>query len=338
MPTNKNTTLKSKTTLTGNKKRLGVIIFAFAAVGAALLIRSFASTVVLSVNYATSFSGNDTNLKVVGSNNTVKSVSEPDGKKTVNYLETSKDGLSYTFKLLPGYYQSCFNVKPTTAGAKAEVSSVLVGSTTAEPISRAITENGGADYTVNKFKETCVTVISRGQDQTLGAIFTPLAGTWRLSGLTVKTLDQTSESVDLASAFTSKDPRFTFDKVTVVTDTVRGKKVLKVDQGGSITIKTTSFKNPLYTSNFLVKAGTADGVATISIGRNQRGGASDYKVGDPNYGLNTGGYIRLWSGTGGLIDVSSVSEADPMWVGLTATKGALYVDEHNIYNSTYGSN
>lgn len=93
MPTNKNTTLKSKTTLTGNKKRLGVIIFAFAAVGAALLIRSFASTVVLSVNYATSFSGNDTNLKVVGSNNTVKSVSEPDGKKTVNYLETSKDGL-----------------------------------------------------------------------------------------------------------------------------------------------------------------------------------------------------------------------------------------------------
>lgn len=338
MPVNKKTNLKSKTSLAGNKKRLGIIIFVFAAVGAAFLIRSFASTVVLSANYATSFSGKDPNLSVIGSGSTVRVVSEPDGKKTVNYLETSKDGLSYTFKLASGYYQACFNVKPVTTAARAEIRSVLVGSTTAEPISRTIAEDGGKDYKFNSFKESCVTVISRGQDQSLAAIFVPLTGSWRLAGLTVKTLDQGSESIDLSSAFTSKDPRFTFDKASIFNDTTKGKKVLKVEQGGSISIKATSFSKPLFTSNFLLKPGAANGIATISIARNQKGGEASYNVGDPAYGLKTTSYTYLWSGNGGLIDTSSVSLSDPIWIGFTATKGAWYVDQLNIYNSDYGSN
>lgn len=341
MPTNKKTALKSKTSVNAGKRRLVIILAAFAAVGAALLIRSFASTIVLSANYATSFSGKDPNLSVVSKGATpAQVVAEPDGKKTVNYLDTGQDGLSYSFKLAPGFYKACIIAKPVTVGAKAEVRSVLVGSTTAEPITVSVAEDGGKTYALNTFKETCVTAISRDANQALAAMFIPTSGNWRLSSLTVKTLDQSTEEFDLQTTFKSKDPRFTFSGASVYYDAARGKNVLKLAQGGYFNMQVTSFDRQLVNFQVRSRADTANTVMTLGAGRNQKGGSEDISVSNPQGNdfntLSTSAY-RL-QGLGGVLDTAGVSTADPMQLRVAATTGALYVDTFYLFTANYGSN
>lgn len=335
--------LKTKTSLSANKKQLFIILAVFAAVGVALLIRSFASTIVVSVNYVTSFNSKDPSLGVISKGGTPPVVvSEPDGKKTVNYLQTSQDGLSYNFKLQPGFYQACINAKPTTAGAKAEVRSVIVGSTTAEPVSVTTQEDGGKTRAINAFKETCVNVISRDLNQSLSAMFIPTSGTWRLSTLTVKTLEQQSEEISLSAAFQSKDPRFTFSGASVHYDTVRGKNVLKLEPNGSASIKISELKYPLFNAYVFAKAAGPEAVAEVGLAWNQKGGSKTYPVtsvpagGNTNEQLTTTAYGAL-SFTGGLVDYSQLSPSNPVNLVVKANQGALYLDQINIYNAAYGS-
>lgn len=334
--------LKTKSSLSGNNRRLVIILAAFAAVGVALLIRSFASTVVLSANYATSFSGGDANLTAISSGGKKSAVvTEPDGKKTVNYLETGQDGVSYGFKLAPGFYQACVNAKPITAGAKAEVRSVLVGSTTAQPITVTATEDGGKTHRLNSFKEICVNLISRDQTQTLAAIFAPLSGTWRLSNLTVRTLNQDTQTIDLNSAFLSKDPRFTFTGVSSFYDSVRGKNILKVEPYGRITFNVTEVGKPLVSAQASVKAASADAILTMGIMRNQKGGESETPV-TPDTGssyntLNTARYTIVSYG-GGALDATNVTPSNPMKFILGSNKGTVYADQLYFFSAEYGSN
>lgn len=171
MPAKKQSrSLKTKN-LTGNKKRLGLIIFAFAVVGAVFLIRSFASTVVISFNAGDNIASNN----IGGFNQyNAQAVTETvtDGKKTNTYTfaELSRgdnDGvpsyLDYKATLNEGYYQGCFTAKPTTKGASAVISTLYpngtIGQNTLFVKESVPTGWSSTPATLNTFNDYCVNFV-----------------------------------------------------------------------------------------------------------------------------------------------------------------------------------
>lgn len=209
MPTPKKQTKKLKiNNLTGNKKRLAVLVFAFAVVGTALLIRSFAATTIISFNPGDNFSNNNIpGLAFKNANVVTETVT--DGKKTTtaNLLEIKKntiDGVrqdgevSYTAKLNAGYYEACATLKPTLAGSAALLyvgkdryagssAIAIMGEKSAESF---FTGLNTTVFNINQSKKVCasfgVSQADNGQPYIMAVnTASDKDSTWRISNMTL---------------------------------------------------------------------------------------------------------------------------------------------------------
>lgn len=174
-------TLKSINKLSTNKKRFISVMLLFAVVGAVIIVRSFASTVILSFNPGDNLS--DTPSVAGFSFNRANKVAETvnDGKttRTVNYAEVSRANadnfnsyLTYAAVLDAGYYyQGCFTAKPTTQKSKARIDVYYTtdAGTTRYLSNEYLTESPEATssaipFKVGTFGEACATFALSAED------------------------------------------------------------------------------------------------------------------------------------------------------------------------------
>lgn len=117
---NKKTKSLQKQNPLKNKKVAGVMLSIIAVFGVITLVRTFASNIYLTVNLATRYSAADINF-IAPEPTAVKTVSEPNGKKTTSVLELKSDPnknqfgtyIKYRVNLFPGTYEVCVQGKMT---------------------------------------------------------------------------------------------------------------------------------------------------------------------------------------------------------------------------------
>ena len=179
-PNTKGIKIVSSTTA---KKRLLLTVAVFAVIGVIFLIRSFAATTVYSVNIQDIIGSSNPNWTVEGA----KVVEIPDGKKTAKVVRlTSPSVLRYSFTMNPGYYKACYNLKPITSDADADIALGVVGQPGLTG-SKLTIANGS--IALNKYNEHCVSVYESGSgtsSKRFVAGVSTTKGTWEVLSFSIR--------------------------------------------------------------------------------------------------------------------------------------------------------
>ena len=247
-------------------KRASAVMFMVLAVG--LVVRTFASSVVFSINAMDAINAQDPNIEVSGKY--AASTESSGGKKPTNTNTIDLGGLngstpqqgtvSYYAKFNPGIYEVCMSVKPTEAGSSGSMyiadnfsAGNAYGVTAAdfyEPTGVATGSGYGKAIPLNTYQDVCGSFsVSNSQTNTKFKItIFNYKGTVRLKTISAKTTTITTdesllEKASLAQGTSVRNegsPIYNFraDNVALMQETNDGitQKVLDVNaNNGSLT-------------------------------------------------------------------------------------------------------
>lgn len=343
MPANKKPAKKGIKIANDNttKKRVLLTVAVFSVIGVIFLIRSFAATTVYSVNIVDIIGAANPKWTVQGA--TVSEV--PDGKKTAKIVQLSKGSkLGYSFSLNPGYYKACYNLKPTSSDADASIAYTEVGN--GGYTQRLSSQN--ANISLNTYKEHCLLVNDKGLSKTYIIGVNVAAGSWEVSNFQIRlnedyasygsygsyggtTTPSKSTYYSLTDAFKNKDPLFSFAGGAAVVPS-GSSSVLQIDAGlkSSVAFNTANLANNGYRMCFTAAPTSATDAAEYQVGRLNRGGALDIKVGDQGSVVNQYREICYPEQAGSFQAEAGVTAADPLSRTFKATKGTWYLTNFRV--------
>ncbi|MCX6727208.1 MAG: hypothetical protein NTX11_00115 [Candidatus Saccharibacteria bacterium] len=343
MPANKKPAKKGIKIANDNttKKRVLLTVAVFSVIGVIFLIRSFAATTVYSVNIVDVIGAANPKWTIQGA--VVAEV--PNGKKTQKIVQLSKGSkLSYTYTLNSGYYKACYNLKPTSADATASIGlSQVGGGGMGGQLSIA---NG--NIALNSYKEHCMPVSELGLNRSNISSVTIDNGSWEVTSFQIRlnedyasygsygsyggtTTPSKSTYYSLTDAIKNKDPQFTFtgDAAAVPSGS---SSVLQLSGGpkSSVEFMSKTLPNNGYRMCFTAAPTSATDTAEYQVGRLNRGGALDIKVGDQGSVVNQYREICYPEQAGSFQAEAGVTAADPLYRTFKATKGTWYLTNFRI--------